>query len=68
MYRLCSDYCKYFLGAYLNYADLSVSSENSYHHYDLRDENCYIDYKPYLEALGIIDLENISEQYSCKGR
>ena len=66
MYDLYARYCEYFLGLTVSYVDLSLG--NCDFSMSLIDENGYIDYKPYLEALGITDLQHISEQYSGKGR
>lgn len=71
LFDLYQKYSQYFLGESISYENLDIYNGGTYResaHLDLRDENGYIDYKPYLEALGITDLEHISEQYPGKGR
>lgn len=68
IYNLYEKYCNYFLGELVSYDSLDPYSAETYNHLNLRNENGLIDYKPYLEALGITDLEHISDQYPGKGR
>lgn len=68
MYEIYERYCMYFLGEFVSYDSLISTPTETRSHLNLRDENGLIDYKPYLEALGITDLEHISDQYPGKGR
>lgn len=68
LYNLYLRYCEYFLGEYVSYTSLDSCLKETHNHFNLRDENGRIDYKPYLEALGITDLQHISEQYPGRGR
>lgn len=66
LYNLYIRYCESFLGSAVNYFDLSIQAVDPKD--SLKSDGGFIDYKPYLEALGITDLQHISDQYPGKGR
>lgn len=68
MYEIYNKYCMYFLGEFVSFDSLISTPAETCSHLNLRNENGHINYKPYLEALGITDVENLHTQYDGKGR